>query len=506
MRLKTARGILRSWLSCVLLSIGLLGIGPVRGVASDVPKELPVTFAISKGSQVLFLGDSIVAPGMFSHVANQILDNLYPGHGITFHSKGRPGTTALSIVPQIKEYLAGEHYDWVIINFGHNDAVKFTPAEFREHAHNLVALVRKYHKGKIAWMSLIGSEVIPCPDDPKLALQRAHIRKDREHQARYVKPVKALCREVDLVYVPLHEKMQSLFDQLAQHPARLAITVDTVHPNLLGNWIVGATILQSLGLDLKPGAFTVKLLQADSTAAMGRRPVNPLQKPVPIAFTELFLHIQLIPAPSSTLLCALSPRPISVDGKLGDWPGIAAVTIRPPQHVTMESKARCVENGRYEASVQTCRDEGNLYFAFQVLTPNLTEENSFPEIVELFLDARKDTVSKSGSMWHRTKGLTQYAFHRDFSENAPPEKVEVMANSDKSQAEGVRAAAAEIAGGYVVEVAIPISNFKQVKMEAGTRLPMDWAVSYSDQALNLDWMGLMSRSSSTFGYGWLALE
>jgi hypothetical protein len=35
---------------------------------------------------------------------------------------------------------------------------------------------------------------------------------------------------------------------------------------------------------------------------------------------------------------------------------------------------------------------------------------------------------------------------------------------------------------------------------------MNWAVSYSDQVLNLDWQGMMSRSANTFGYGTLVVK
>lgn len=51
------------------------------------------------------------------------------------------------------------------------------------------------------------------------------------------------------------------------------------------------------------------------------------------------------------------------------------------------------------------------------------------------------------------------------------------------------------------EQAIPLSAFKRVTIGKGSGLPFDWAVSYTDQALNLDWLGLMGRCSSATGHG-----
>ena len=176
--------------------------------------------------------------------------------------------------------------------------------------------------------------------------------------------------------------------------------------------------------------------------------------------------------------------------------------VSAPLHVTWELVPRCAS--AYWASARTCRDGQNLYFAFQVRSPDVKEGTVFPEIVELFLDARKDT-SATGSVWHRPKGLTQFAFHRDFRDPDRP-AVTIGANGDASQGEGVRAAVARAADGYTLEVAIPVANFRQIEVVPGTAIPWDWAVSFTDQAVNLDWLGLMSRMQSTRGYGWLVLK
>ena len=84
--------------------------------------------------------------------------------------------------------------------------------------------------------------------------------------------------------------------------------------------------------------------------------------------------------------------------------------------------------------------------------------------------------------------------------------VSISANGDASQGEGVRAAAARTDDGYSLEAAIPLANFREIQIGPGTSVPWDWAVSFTDQSVNLDWMGLMSRTQSTRGYGLLTVE
>jgi hypothetical protein len=275
--------------------------------------------------------------------------------------------------------------------------------------------------------------------------------------------------------------------------------MDGVHPNLVGNWLIGATILQSLGLDPEP--LTVELLQGETTSDHGRRAVQTLKEPMPIRFEDLFLRVRLIPPKQRRVRCCRRAKGIVLDGKLGEWEGIKEHTIAAPRHVTWELEPRCAVH--YRASMRTCRDDENLYFAFRIAEPAVEECTFFPEIIEVFIDARRDT-SRRGNVWRRTKGLTQFAFHRDFSDSEKGGKVKVMINGDKSQGEGVRAGTTSTDYGYVLEAAIPLKNFKQIEVKEGTVLPWDWAVSYTDQAVNLDWMGLMSRSGSTRGYGELA--
>jgi hypothetical protein len=80
-----------------------------------------------------------------------------------------------------------------------------------------------------------------------------------------------------------------------------------------------------------------------------------------------------------------------------------------------------------------------------------------------------------------------------------------MVNVNKSQVEIFHSAATRTDTGYVMEVAIPIANFKEVTLGEGSELPVDWALSFTDQRFNLDWMGLMGRTARTSGYGKLIL-
>jgi hypothetical protein len=453
----------------------------------------PAGCLIQPGQRILLLGDSIIGPGMYGHAANSLLDKLYPDSGVTFHCFGMAGTTTESIQPHLEGTLKGKSYDWILLNFGHNDAGKFTPEAFKESGKRLLAAMRALSPARFGWMGVLGAEPSPYADDAQQARQR-------EKHVALARATKELCEAEKVAYIPLHEAFTEMLRERQAQGLKLAFTMDTSHPNVLGNWLVGAALLHGLGF--KPEPMTLDLLQGEATSDQGRLPVEPLEKPLDVRFESLFLRVRLIPPPVSRVACEMARPAIVLDGKLTEWKDVPECRISAPLHVTWELVPRCAS--AYAASARTCRDAETLYFAFQVKAPDVKEGTVFPEIVELFIDARKDT-SSTGVVWHRTKGLTQFAFHRDFRDPEKPAVV-VGANGDASQGEGVRAAVARAADGYTLEVAIPAANFRQIEVKPGAAIPWDWAVSFTDQAVNLDWLGLMSRMQSTRGYGWLVLK
>jgi len=328
----------------------------------------------------------------------------------------------------------------------------------------------------------------------------ARLRAGYAKHAALARATKELCQEEKLTYLALHEAYAELLREREEQGLKVTFTMDASHPNVLGNWLVGAALTQCLGL--ASGPLTVEILQGESTSDHGRLPVERLAEPLDIQFKSLFLRVRLIPPDTPRVECRSAPVPIVIDGRLNEWQALPERRISAPTNVTWELVPRCASS--YTASIRTCRDAKNLYFAFQVKEPDLSEGVTFPEIIEVFIDARKDT-SRSGNVWRRTKGLTQFCFHRDFSDAAKGPTVRVMANGDKSQGEGCRAAAARARDGYALEAAIPLANFRQVDLGPGATLPWNWAVSFTDQAVNLDWLGLMSRTQSTRGYGKLVL-
>ena len=480
-------------LACVCLIVCAHGEQPSQ---NNWPEES----LIRPGQGVLLVGDSIIGPGMYGHVVNSLLDRLHPGSGVTFYCFGRAGTTVESIQPHLEQALKGKSYDWVLLNFGHNDGGRFTPDEFKQKSKGLIEAVRSRSSAKLGWMSVLGAEPTPYAKEPGMENRAARMRAGYAKHAALARATKELCREEKLTYLPLHEAFAALLSEREEQSLRITFTMDGSHPNVLGNWLVGAALIQCLGL--ASGPLTVEILQGESTSDHGRLPVEPLEEPLDIQFKSLFLRVRLIPPEAPVVECKSAPAPIVIDGRLNEWQGLPEQRISAPTHVTWELVPRCASS--YTASMRTCRDAKSLYFAFHVKEPDLSEGTTFPEILEVFIDARKDT-SRSGNVWRRTKGLTQFCFHRDFSNTEQGPTVRVMANGDKSQGEGVRAAAARAEDGYHLEAAIPLANFKQVELSTGTALPWNWAVSFTDQAVNLDWLGLMSRTQSTRGYGKLVL-
>lgn len=484
-----------------LLACAVAAVGWQVGLGEAAVAAWPADGLIQPGQSVLLLGDSIIGPGMYGYVANSLLDRLYPGSGVTFYCYGRAGTHNESILPHLPEAFKSREYDWVLLNFGHNDAGKYGPEEFKETGRKLLAEIRKLSKARLGWMSVLGAEPTPYADDPKQAKRAARLMQGRAKHTALAQATKELCAAEQIAYVPLHEAYAELLREREAQGLRLTFTMDASHPNLLGNWLVGAALLQCLGL--KPEPMTIDVLQGEATSDHARLPVEPLREPLLIELKSLFLRVRLIPPPVFRMVCARAKAPIVLDGQLKEWEGIPLCKITPPTHVTWELVPRCAS--AYAASVHTCRDDKNLYFGFHIKEPSLDEGTVFPEIIEVFIDARKDR-SRSGNVWRRTKGLTQFCFHRDFSDAGKAPAVKIMVNGDKSQGEGVQAAAAKTGDGYTLEAAIPMSGLKQVAVGSGTVLPWNWAVSFTDQAVNLDWLGLMSRTQSTRGYGQLVIE
>jgi len=469
------------------------GCSAARGAPA---KGLPAACKLKAGQSVLLLGDSIVATGMLSYTANALLDRSCPGHGVTFHSIGRAGETAQGYIARVPDALKGRRYDWIILNFAHNDVGKYQPDEFKKHAASLLDEVRKVSDAKLAWMSILGNDPRPSPKEAKRA---AATRQKRQRQKLYAQAAKELCEERGILYLPTGEVFEQLLRERAEREYPVTLTYDGVHPNVLGNWLVGAAILQGLGL--RPRDQAVDMLAGAALCDHGRRAAPPLKEPLRLEFKSVFVQPRLVPV-SHEFACSVEEG-ITLDGDLADWAKVAEVGIAPPLHVTMELEARSSQ--RYAASMRTCRDGRNLYFAFEVTEPDTSEGAWFPEIIEIMADARKDT-SRSGNVWRGTAGLTQFALHRDFTGNAGEGCVKVMVNGDKSQGEGVRAVARKTDAGYAMEVAIPLAGFKQVRLGPGAKLPFDWAMSFTDQASNLDLMGLMGRCSTTRAYATLVMR
>jgi len=487
-------GLILAGLICLSITCCAFGEGPTTA-------NWPEGCLIRPGQKVLLLGDSIIGPGMYGHVANSLLDKLYPGSGVTFHCFGMAGTTVVSILPHLEKALKGKTYDWILLNFGHNDGGRFTPEEFKRHGKTLIEGIHKLSPAKLGWMSVLGAEPTPYAKEPGREKQAARLLASYGKHAALARATKELCASEKLAYVPLHEAYAEVLREREEQQLKVTFTMDASHPNVLGNWIVGAALLQCLGL--KPEPMTVELLQGESTSDLGRLPVELLPEPLHLQFRSLFLRVKLVAPRVPRVVCAKTEAPVVLDGRLNEWQEVSEQRITAPLHVTWELVPRCASS--YAASMRTCRDAKSLYFAFQVKEPDLGEGTVFPEIIELFLDARKDTT-RSGNVWRRTKGLTQFCFHRDLSDAEKGPTVKVMANGDKSQGEGVQAAAARTEDGYTLEAAIPLANFKQIEVVPGTIIPWNWAVSFTDQAINLDWLGLMSRTQSTRGYGQLVLE
>jgi len=222
------------------------------------------------------------------------------------------------------------------------------------------------------------------------------------------------------------------------------------------------------------------------------RPHDAAQPPIKLKWTSRFTppgakeftfkHSREIRV-TEVLPCAPAPSRVKVDGILNDWPG-RALSVLTPAEITRQSNAH---KGPKDCSftIQTLHDRSFLYVAVRVMDDELKFNTKQPvwkqDGVEVRLDARPFEQREGSTDWKDLLPILVSPAARGGEQ--------VIWNAEKLP-EGTQVASARSAGGYSVEIAIPLSYLENIAGADWRRFRLNVTVDDfdgSDQGPQLWW-------------------
>ena len=182
-----------------------------------------------------------------------------------------------------------------------------------------------------------------------------------------------------------------------------------------------------------------------------------------------------VPVFARAVMDAARVGKVAIDGRLDDWSSVAPRPMGARWQVTDNPK-EWTGPGDCSATVRLAYDDANLYVAMDVTDDVLMSEGRAAwqrDGVEVFIDPRpagQRVIGFEGACRQVAVPLP---------EPGKPAVAEVGPAGAKPALK-VRAACRRRAGGYIVEIAIPIAALPGVKAAAGAAVRMDFAVNDKD--------------------------
>ena len=220
---------------------------------------------IKDGDSIAFMGDSITQqgndfkPNGYIHLVIEGLKQA--GVNAVPIPAGRGGNTTRDMLARLEKDVIAKKPVWLTLNSGINDSPKLSVEEFRE---NLTKIVNQASAAGIKVILLtttIGSgESLGAPDSLKIL--------------KFCEEFRNLAKARNLILVDLNTMMAKELTARKQDGVKgLKLTFDGTHLNGLGNQIIAAEILRTLGVS-EPDLTTLRKRWEDYSSAVGTPEVS----------------------------------------------------------------------------------------------------------------------------------------------------------------------------------------------------------------------------------------
>jgi lysophospholipase L1-like esterase len=240
---------------------------------SGIQAEDQSPFALQENDRIVFVGNTLTERMLDYGYLESILTTQYPKKNLTFRSLAWSADT-VSLRPRplnfgtLDVHLKNQKPDVVFVCFGMNESFQGSGGlkNFQEGLTKFVKnLKEKKYNGKSAPRIILLS---PIPHETKgsgLPDPTEH----NSHLSAYTNVIQTVAKEENTAFVNLFEKVQP-FMQSKNGPD---LTVNGIHQNAYGDWVVSHVIADSLGLLKSPEKIALR--QSDfSTSVTLHLPIS----------------------------------------------------------------------------------------------------------------------------------------------------------------------------------------------------------------------------------------
>ncbi len=473
--------------------LGILTLAAVLMSSSASAKS----FAISAPDQnIVVLGDSITADGRYAQIMQTLIDQQHPDLRVRVLPRGASGDTVKRALERLETDVVPWRPSWVLINLGINDSGQFSTEQF---LYFYEAMINRIQRDTGARIGII-SPIFPDNDGN-------HSKLDA-----FVAGLRTLSAKYGCLYIPCYEAFAAARPTL---PKGVKYSPDGVHPNHLGYWIFGITIMDALGYSFNtPISVELPVTRTCTWNAPEAATLPGTTFTLDLA-TKLQVKLTAFVPQQATAMRAA--KPVAVDGKLDEWNLDKPLLLNRPEQLCGGATSWLREPPQNKAWFSY--DERGLTFAFAVDTPVLMHTPEAAkgverDCVELMLDLRTPAEKAAAkSPMYLQEGyphICQYVFAPATKD--VPQCTTMVGSGDKSMLGDVELASAVTATGYIIEGRIPAKHFPNGKIETGSSVGLDFTVNDVDrfarstQVQQMRWSGSQMSFFCTLEFGQLLLE
>ena len=311
------------WMAC-LLSLAPTWASSATPAAAAVAAGAAgqgVTFPLSPGDRVVFLGNTFAERMVrFGHF-EAMLALRFPDHGLTFRNLGWSADTP-ALMPRplnfgdVHAHLASQRPDVIFLCYGMAESFD-GPEGVSKFERELTQLVKdlrsKSYNGKAPPRLVL---VSPIPHE-KLGGDLPDPSEHNRHLALYTDAVRNVAAANGVRFIDLYAGLRPLMDD----PEGDKLTLNGIHLNDYGYWVAAQVMMEQLGLsEAKPA-----VIEIDANQGMGRHVTEPPRVPPP-APPGAEVHEAVLTRLPAVVVKNLKPGryTLTIDGKPVATAGAAA--------------------------------------------------------------------------------------------------------------------------------------------------------------------------------------